>query len=269
MGLFVGGMRVVALAVPLTGTGFLAINGRVPDSFPNPELGPVLSRKIDAYCEPVAVVQRDIMAVRTAAPATKVEAAASVWIRELKAGHLKPLPSVGESDTTRDGVKSQILNTRNVVIANLIRVGTEARLQGDKSAAIRRYNMALTVSSIARDSDLNALATSLAFENTALRQLKDLGAALPMPMVNDGARYEHLLKREFVHILKQPSITASDRRRMKRVFNLSRVNLPYSCILSTSDYDLSLMLSAARRIETLLAKRSEMVGIQLALNTES
>ena len=259
MGIIVGGMRAVALIVPLSGTGLLAISGHTPDSFPNPEFGPILGRKIAAYAAPVTVTQTNMMALKTLPSADNVEASAKVWLSEYKAGHLMPLPSVRSSDTTRDGIKGQILTARNVVIGHLIRLGDEAFHDGKKDLSLSRYRVALDLSRIARESDLNSLAMSLSFENAAWMRISYAGAGKPTTDPEDKERLGRLLRREFMHILRQPGVTSRDRMRMKRIYNIAQTKKSsFSEWLSTKDYELSLMLAAARRVESLLRTRERL-----------
>ena len=270
MGALIGGIRTIVLILPCIGTAFVAMSGRNPDSFPNPEIGPVLGKKIEAYIDPVRATQHNLMVIKTLASDEAVVKTAHIWLQDYRADRLKPLPSVGTCDTTRDGVKGQILNSRNLVISNLIRVGDDAVLKHQPAKASERYRMALEIAEIARDSDLNALATSLSYENAAWMRLWRIDPSTE-PHLNqrDHERFNHLLNREFGNLLRQPALSSKDHERMRTIFDRARRQEgSFAELLSTGDYELSLMLAAARRIESLLACRAQFSTKLVAINNE-
>ncbi|MBL8059738.1 MAG: hypothetical protein JNK63_03365 [Chthonomonas sp.] len=268
MGAIIGSIRALAIILPCAGTGFVATSGRSPDSYPNPELGPVLGKKIEAYIVPVRASQHNILIKKTMASDQAVLRTAEIWLEGYRRHHLMPLPSVGTCDTTRDGVKGQILNSRNLVISNLIRVGDEALQENKPEVAKNRFLMAIEMTQIARESDLNALAASLSYENSAWLRLSHLDKRSQPTFTHiDRKRFEQLLSREFRNLLNQTGRTRQDQLRMKEA--LVRALSPdgsFAEILTTNDYELSLLLAAARRIESLIQNRSQLAAKLVAVN---
>ena len=91
------------------------------------------------------------------------------------------------------------------------------------------------------------------------RVARQRNPGLRSPRALRDERLGRLLKREFMHILRQPGVTSRDRMRMKRIFNIAQTKKgTFSEWLSTKDYELSLMLAAARRVESLLRTRERL-----------
>lgn len=142
----------------------LGVRG-IERGFPVPSSTLVSHQRIAAYVEPM----RRLEAIGFAGPeadARQVREVADYWIGLHRAGLLQEMPASTIFDSARDGVRKQVLNGRERLVARLI--GMASKGGPGSGADLRR---AFNLSRIARESDFVSISQSVSGETRAFRVL--------------------------------------------------------------------------------------------------
>jgi hypothetical protein len=143
-----------------------------------PEVGPENQALINAYIEPVRVAKKAVLVEDPHDSELAIVAAAGHWCDLHDQGVLKSMLAVHAEDTSSRGPKQEILRARDSLILRLMKAAQETDGQDTaRSAALAR--LALRLTHIMKDGDLNSLTLSLSHELRIREYLAGLGASAP------------------------------------------------------------------------------------------
>lgn len=166
------GLMVVA---PIAALVVIAASGRAQSETSG--IGPATlegHRLISAYVGPM----RDLVALRIGRPgeasSDRIRQVADRWIALADQGVLRDLPPIEIIDSTREGVKAQIVSGRNSLVHELLDIARRAPTEQAASDYVRAYRLA----QVAKHSDLPSVTMTARTELAALEGLAAIGGKL-------------------------------------------------------------------------------------------
>ena len=264
MGVHGGLIKAFVTTLPFTLVGVLgAYNQIASSSYDTPEYGTVVGERVSAYCEPVGLTHR-LLGSRSAEPeATTTRKVAMVWVRKFEAGQLLDLPPMAGGDSTREGVKQQILAAKATVLADLIREADLEVVGGHPDRAISNYLLSLKLTRVMMFSDLTSLGNSISLENCIIRRLIALEQDVPLVRRACQADIDKALNAEYRATLSDPTLKDEQRTRMADQFKRATAggeDLKLILDDPKNDYELSLLFANAKRVHALIALQGKILA---------
>lgn len=165
----------LATILPLIATGYMGLLPKTRgEALPEFSDDPTTQARIAAYAEPVRASYALTDSKKAVLPQATVRAVATVWIRGLESGLLRPLPPLHYRNGFTEGIKAQIYEARQFVLASLHRLAGSRENEGRVAEAIETDLSALKVGEVLKYSDMTTLLTSCSFQARTVRRLRSL-----------------------------------------------------------------------------------------------
>lgn len=170
--------RQLGFALPIVGLAVVGFTSRwyVEDWQP-PETPPAIQSRINGYLTPM---RQAVLALgSTQGRARNVRRAADLWLGMNSTNQLPRLSPIALEDTSKEGVKAQILAARDSMINTLLLAARQEARSNPQLAAVD-LRRALRLASISVGLDLYALFSSQVAVKRAMRAVADLAPILPL-----------------------------------------------------------------------------------------
>lgn len=172
---------MVALATPWCLVGIVGLIGRVPDDqWDTPGYGPAHTEQFDAYCLPMNALNAAMIRQNP----EDFRRTAQAWVDARRGGNLVDVPRHGLSDTTRNGIRAEILNGTRQLSGALYELGQNALVTGDRKQAAKDFLLAIELAQFQKMNDLAAFHAQSNRELTVWNELVPHFVALDGPSRN-------------------------------------------------------------------------------------
>lgn len=251
-----------------------------------PEYGKVIAQRIEAYRWPVAQVQ-ELMGLGTWADEHTTVAVAESWAAGLRDGTLQELPMVHRTDTSRTGVKEQILTARDRLLAHLAYHADQPyQLPGRR---VQLYRLGLEIAETLKGSDVTSVANALIIQNAYYQRLASVKPLLPSEEFDrltadlprtDRHEVTKALEHQIKFALSAPGLSQNEQRAIHDHFIRTVRSLeengalePVPKFILTADYSISFLFASAarsiRQVQIQESIRAEALGEQSPLLAEN
>lgn len=150
-------VKVVSLTVPWCVVGWLGIQSHLSeDPYEAPVYGKAHSEAFDAYVMPVMVINQTMAIEDDANRMKQLRRASQAWVEARKSGTLVDVPRHGLDDTTRSGVRSQIVTAARRSATELIGNADRALLNGEPEQATNDLALAIEMLQFQKSNDIAA-----------------------------------------------------------------------------------------------------------------
>jgi hypothetical protein len=166
-------IQELMVAGPFLLLAILATNARTRfDPWVTPSNPPLVESRLDAFVEPMRQIRRSgWRADRRADDLART--AAAIWLSAHAAGKIGDLPPAVLDETMRDGVKGQIVTTRNAIALQLLELAENASSAGRHDQAAKDALLAYRVADTLQFSDFTTVYDTT---RTQIRAMKTLAA---------------------------------------------------------------------------------------------